>query len=1040
MPERERGSALSALRERIAYAAATRASNLDLSNLGLTSLPPEIGGLTELVRLDLSFNQLTSLPPEIGPLIRLNQLDLSENRITTLPKDIGRLTALEELKVRANQLTSLPPEIGRLTRLKQLLLGENRITGLPPEIGRLSELRVLWLWDNQITSLSPEIGGLTALESLFLHNNQLTHLPAEIRRLTKLAELDLSENRFTSLPPEISRLTALQWLLLNCNQLARLPPEIGQLTHLRRLDLSEMRLTSLPPEIGRLTELVRLDVRNTLLTRLPPEISRLTALRHLHLGDTPLKSPPLEVVSQGSDAIRAYLRELDKAAIPLYEAKVVLAGEPDVGKTTLKERLINDRFATPRSTRGLELGTKEIDHPAVEGATITFNFWDFGGQEDYRPAQQLFFSEAALYLLVWHARHDVAQARLENWLRLVSYRTGGKARVIVAATHGDKFTPTGNVTRLSEAFPGLIAGYITVDNDSGNGIGPLWQMILKEVQGLEDFGAERPRAWVEARNAILGGAAANGRQQIPFDEFKAAAIERGVEPETVKVFATMLSNQGRLVYHGDDLALAGTVILDPEWLMKAIAYLVQDEVVRNNGGVLLRSRLAAIWRDHGRPAEENPNCYDEHQWNFLLELMAEQNIVYKLSGREWLVPALAPAERPADLPWDGRSSDRHGEPLRLECRLDEPLPGLMALMTVRNHFYHADRRYSWRSGVFLRDPYRGDEARIEEAGGDTHIAIAVRGATRWALMDHLMGGLEQLINEKWPAAATTGRKPYHFLFPCPTGGCEGHFDREALLTDLKSGEKTAKCSNPRGRHAHSIHRLLLGLPMPGGFGPEGSLERVYEGINEIIQRMDRSAGALAEIQSEMALLLRYNSDEAPRIYSLKAVETSRWDPRRLLGQRVQITIWCEELKAPVEGATRIVTLDPVWLGHLHRHGPMLHKLVSAAAIMGAAVKAVRGIVAVDLDELREATGKIVKAAADWNDGAAGRDAEVPWTSEDLSGHPIARAGGTPLKAEVAADLRKAAENGHMKQIIVNNVWSWVCPAVAIRRDPAVEKE
>jgi hypothetical protein len=41
---------------------------------------------------------------------------------------------------------------------------------------------------------------------------------------------------------------------------------------------------------------------------------------------------------------------------------------------------------------------------------------------------------------------------------------------------------------------------------------------------------------------------------------------------------------------------------------------------------------------------------------------------------------------------------------------------------------------------------------------------------------------------------------------------------------------------------------------------------------------------------------------------------------------------------------------------------------------------------------------------------------------------------------MAAELRKAAEAGGMKQITVNNVWTWVCPAVASRNDPSIGKE
>ncbi|MBL6704733.1 MAG: hypothetical protein ISQ06_01380 [Planctomycetaceae bacterium] len=47
--------------ERIAEAAREKATVLDLSDLGLTSVPPEIGQLASLTRLDLRHNLLTGL-------------------------------------------------------------------------------------------------------------------------------------------------------------------------------------------------------------------------------------------------------------------------------------------------------------------------------------------------------------------------------------------------------------------------------------------------------------------------------------------------------------------------------------------------------------------------------------------------------------------------------------------------------------------------------------------------------------------------------------------------------------------------------------------------------------------------------------------------------------------------------------------------------------------------------------------------------------------------------------------------------------------
>ena len=120
--------------KRIERARKTGDTALGLMNLGLKSVPPEIGRLTALTRLDLSFNQLSTLPPEIGRLTALTRLDLSGNQLSTLPPEIGRLTALTTLYLDGNQLSTLPPEIGGLTRLKGLFLHGNDALGIPPEI------------------------------------------------------------------------------------------------------------------------------------------------------------------------------------------------------------------------------------------------------------------------------------------------------------------------------------------------------------------------------------------------------------------------------------------------------------------------------------------------------------------------------------------------------------------------------------------------------------------------------------------------------------------------------------------------------------------------------------------------------------------------------------------------------------------------------------------------------------------------------------------------------------------------------------------
>jgi internalin A len=155
-------------------------THLDLSGLGLTHVPPEIGLLSALTELRLQRNQLTSLPPEIGQLAAMTVLDLADNQLTDLPQEIGQLEELTRLQLQRNQLTGLPPEIGQLSSLARLPLHSNLLTAIPREISKLSALTGLWLENNRLANLPSEISKLVELKELFLHGNPGLELPPEI--------------------------------------------------------------------------------------------------------------------------------------------------------------------------------------------------------------------------------------------------------------------------------------------------------------------------------------------------------------------------------------------------------------------------------------------------------------------------------------------------------------------------------------------------------------------------------------------------------------------------------------------------------------------------------------------------------------------------------------------------------------------------------------------------------------------------------------------------------------------------------------------
>jgi len=118
----------------------------------------------------------------------LTALGCYGGNITSLPSEIGNLTNLKTLFLNNNNLTSLPKEIGNLKNLETLYVEENNLTSIPSSIGNLNKLKFFRLSDNNLTSLPSSSGNLTKLRALTLDNNKLTidDVPENLRKVTKI--------------------------------------------------------------------------------------------------------------------------------------------------------------------------------------------------------------------------------------------------------------------------------------------------------------------------------------------------------------------------------------------------------------------------------------------------------------------------------------------------------------------------------------------------------------------------------------------------------------------------------------------------------------------------------------------------------------------------------------------------------------------------------------------------------------------------------------------------------------------------------------
>mgnify|MGYP001051470214 CR=1 FL=1 len=227
-----------------------------------------------------------------GRIIRLN---IGDTGISSLPEEIGLLSDLTYLYIGESDLTELPSEIGQLSELEELHLHSNFLSGLPKEIGELENLNILNLDGNLISALPDEIVELRALTSLVLSGNQLTEITSEIDALVNLTGLELTGNELTAIPKELGSLINLTYLSLSINNLSSIPIEIVQLINLETLSLSGNEISSIPRELGKLTKLEVLALNHNQLTSIPAELGFLSNLRHLRLVENELVSIPRSV-------------------------------------------------------------------------------------------------------------------------------------------------------------------------------------------------------------------------------------------------------------------------------------------------------------------------------------------------------------------------------------------------------------------------------------------------------------------------------------------------------------------------------------------------------------------------------------------------------------------------------------------------------------------------------------------------------------------------------------------------------------------------
>jgi len=133
------------------------------------------GGTVQSINLSGS-NLATTIPSELGLLTELKTLDLSNNLIIgTIPPEVAALPNLEEFILLNNSLSGTLPKFAS-KKLRKLDLENNNLSGrIPPDFGyNHQEMNYFSLCTNSFSgTIPPSLGQMTKLETLGLSENQL---------------------------------------------------------------------------------------------------------------------------------------------------------------------------------------------------------------------------------------------------------------------------------------------------------------------------------------------------------------------------------------------------------------------------------------------------------------------------------------------------------------------------------------------------------------------------------------------------------------------------------------------------------------------------------------------------------------------------------------------------------------------------------------------------------------------------------------------------------------------------------------------------
>ena len=691
----------------------------NFDNIFLNRKEYQLNKKQQVTKLGLSECGIKHLDQIIQPLASLKSLQtllLDSNQISDI-SPLASLNSLQKLRLDHNQITNISA-LASHTSLQTLLLDNNQISDISP-LASFKSLQILWLFNNTISDISP-LALLNSLQELYLRNNRISDISA-LASLNLLLYLSIDHNQISDISP-LASLKFLQELYLNSNRISDISPltSLKLQQSLSLLNLAHNPIKTLPLWITDFTMKIEWDGNYS------------GKVGFITFFDNPLESPPPEIVKQGKEAIRQYLRSIEDASskgealVPLQEIKVHLIGDGLAGKTSLLKALIDIPFDPKESqTHGLNVVTRQAAHikgleQDVEIQACLFHFWDFGGQEIMHASHQFFMTSRSIYILVLDSRTD---SNKHYWLRHIE-KYGSKSPVIVVMNKIDE-NPSYNIeqNKINKEFPVIENRFHRTSCKNGD-LDSLTKSLRTAVLNEHSiYGTLLAPSWITVKEKLVEETGA--QRYISQTRFEELCAESNVtETGAQKTLLNYLNSLGIVLYF-EKLDFADIYVLDPHWVTIGVYRIINS--VRTADGHLNTADLdfilnhEAIRSDEYDPAKKKMIRYTRPEQRHLLDIMKQFELCYEASASHFIISSNLPKEI------DPEPEIIKGKVLRFVMKYDYlPLTIIPRLMIAMQH--DIINGMQWRYGMVLQSAdHENARAKVSTDAKERTLTIEIEG-------------------------------------------------------------------------------------------------------------------------------------------------------------------------------------------------------------------------------------------------------------------------------------------------------------------------